>query len=309
MNEDALVKLGMQTLLGPFVRVETQHEVQPPAQFVDVFVATDATDPALMERTLGTLGVMACALCMLEAFSKPVPLAEARHCMRKQLTLHHTLELKAAEIAASGGTPLEVPLPVLWMLSWGRPTTLLAAWGMTAAPGWPEGFYRAPEGLAAWVVVLPELPRTRETLPLRLFGDERTRRSLLQEIAALGAGDPMGTVVRGMLKTWVLWVRGQPQDEHTRRWLMDFEQVVQAEIRKIERQGEERGEERGEKRGEERGEKRGEERGLRAAVRDLCELLGIALTAEQQAHIEALDLAGLGVLRAHLKQHRAWPAS
>jgi hypothetical protein len=125
------------------------------------------------------------------------------------------------------------------------------------APGWPEGFYRAPEGLAAWVVVLPELPKTRETLPLRLFGDERTRRSLPQEIAAQEAGDPMGPVVRGMLKTWVLWVRGQ----------------------------------------------------LQAAVGDLCELLGIVLTAEQQAHLEALDLAGLAALRAHLKQHRAWPAS
>jgi hypothetical protein len=154
---------------------------------------------------------------------------------------------------------------------------------------------RKPEGLAAWVVVLPELPKTRETLPLRLFGDERTRRSLPQEIAALEPGDPMGPVVRGMLKTSFLWVRGQPQDENTRRWLMDFEQVVQAEIRKIERQG------------EEHGEKRGEKRGLQAAVGDLCELLGIVLTAEQQAHLEALDLAGLAALRAHLKQHRSWP--
>jgi hypothetical protein len=296
MTEDALVKLGLQTLLGPFVRVETQHEVQPPAQFVDVFVATSSTDPALMERTLGALGVMACALCLLEAFSRPVPLAEARECQRKQLTLHHALELKAAEIQAKGQPPMEVPLPVLWMLSWGRPTTLLAAWGMTPAPGWPAGFYRAAEGLAAWVVVLGELPRTRETLPLRLFGDERTRRGLPQEIASLEPADPMGPAVRGMLKTWTLWVRGQPQDEATRRWLMDFEQVVQAEIRKIQDEG------------ERLGKAEGRLEGLRVAVRDLCELLGITLTAEQQAHLETLDLAGLGALRAHLKLHRAWPA-
>ena len=303
MNEDALVKLGLETLLRPFVRVETQHEVQPPAQFVDVFVATEATDPDLMERTLGALGVMACALCMLEAFSKPVPLVEARHCQRKQLTLHHTLELKAAEISASGDTLLDVPLPVLWLLSWGRPTTLLAAWGMRPAPGWPEGFYRAPEGYATWVVVLPELPKTRETLPLRLFGDERTRRGLLQEIAALGPADPMGPAVVGMLKTWTLWLRGQPQDENTRRWLMDFEQVVQAEIRKIQAEGERLGKAEGERLGKAEGERLG----LRVAVRDLCEVLGITLTAEQQAQIDSLDLDGLRALRAHLKSARAWP--
>jgi hypothetical protein len=308
MTEDALVKLGLQTLLGPFVRVATQHEVQPPAQFVDVFVASSSTDPDLMERTLGALGVMACSLCLLEAFSRPVPLAEARECQRKQLTLHHSLELKAAEIQAKGGTLLEVPLPALWMLSWGRPTTLLAAWSMAPAPGWPPGFYRAGEGFGVWVVVLGELPKTRETLPLRLFGDERTRRGLLQEIASLEPADPMGSAVRSMLKTWTLWVRGQPQDENTRRWLMDFEQVVQAEIRKIQDEGRAEGERLGKAEGERLGKVEGRIEGLRVAVRDLCEAFGIALTAEQQARIDALDLAGLGDLRAHLKQHRAWPA-
>jgi hypothetical protein len=62
---------------------------------------------------------------------------------------------------------------------------------------------------------------------------------------------------------------------------------VQAEIRKIQDEG--------------------RVEGLQVAVRDLCELLGIALTAEQQTHLDTLDLAGLGALRAHLKQHRAWP--
>ena len=77
---------------------------------------------------------------------------------------------------------------------------------------------------------------------------------------------------------------------------MDFEQVIQAEIRKIQDEGKQlwRAE--------------GETRGLQAAVRDLCEVLGITLTPEQQARIEVLDLAGLGTLRAQLKQHRAWPA-
>jgi hypothetical protein len=180
-----------------------------------------------------------------------------------------------------------VPLPALWLLSWGHPTALVAAWNLRPAAGWPAGFYQAGEGFGLWVVVLPELPKTRETLPLRLFGDERMRQGLPREIASLGPGDPMGPAVVGMLKTWTLWVRGQPQDENTRRWLMDFDQVVQAEIRKIQDKG------------------KGE--GLRVAVRDLCEVLGIALTPEQQAHIDALDLAGLGALRLALKQHRAWP--
>ena len=48
--------------------------------------------------------------------------------------------------------------------------------------------------------------------------------------------------------------------------------------------------------------------GLRAAVVDLCEVLGIEVTEERKARLEALDVAGLEALRLHLKQHRSWPA-
>jgi hypothetical protein len=47
--------------------------------------------------------------------------------------------------------------------------------------------------------------------------------------------------------------------------------------------------------------------GLRTAVRDLCELLGIAMSEERTAYITSLDLAGLETLRAHLKAHKSWP--
>lgn len=45
----------------------------------------------------------------------------------------------------------------------------------------------------------------------------------------------------------------------------------------------------------------------RQAIIDLCEVLGLAMTAEQRADLEARDLAALEALRVHLKQHRAWP--
>ncbi len=45
----------------------------------------------------------------------------------------------------------------------------------------------------------------------------------------------------------------------------------------------------------------------REAVSDLCELLSIALTGEQRAQIQALDLAALRTLRASLKTQKRWP--
>lgn len=47
---------------------------------------------------------------------------------------------------------------------------------------------------------------------------------------------------------------------------------------------------------------------VRQALLDLCEVLGIEVTAERHAALAGMDLTQLGALRVHLKQQRAWPA-
>lgn len=46
---------------------------------------------------------------------------------------------------------------------------------------------------------------------------------------------------------------------------------------------------------------------LRAAVADLCEVLGVPLDEARRAQLAALDVAGLEALRAHIKVARGWP--
>jgi hypothetical protein len=65
---------------------------------------------------------------------------------------------------------------------------------------------------------------------------------------------------------------------------------------------------RGEARGKADGMREGEARGLRAAVVDLCEVLGVEVTDERRAHLAALDLPALEALRADLKAKKTWPA-
>lgn len=56
----------------------------------------------------------------------------------------------------------------------------------------------------------------------------------------------------------------------------------------------------------EAGERRGIERERRDAIRDLCDVLGLVLTPDQERELDAQDLDGLDRLRAHLKKARAW---
>ncbi|WP_437645323.1 Uma2 family endonuclease [Sorangium sp. So ce362] len=51
----------------------------------------------------------------------------------------------------------------------------------------------------------------------------------------------------------------------------------------------------------------GHTRGLRTAVRDLCEVLGIALPPDREAALEAMAGPELSALREQLKHERRWP--
>ena len=68
------------------------------------------------------------------------------------------------------------------MISPGRPETVLEAYG--CKPVRP-GVYHAVPGLAMRLVVLAELPRTRETVLLRLLGAGRLLREALADLSAL----------------------------------------------------------------------------------------------------------------------------
>ena len=48
---------------------------------------------------------------------------------------------------------------------------------------------------------------------------------------------------------------------------------------------------------------------LRRAITDLCEVLGIEVTAERAQHLAQLNLTALDQFRAALKTNRAWPDS
>lgn len=54
------------------------------------------------------------------------------------------------------------------------------------------------------------------------------------------------------------------------------------------------------------GREEGREEGLRAAVRDLCDVIGIPLDEAREAELAAMDLAALDGLRSRIKRERRW---
>lgn len=178
---DLLCKHLLREALDPISAVELEKPVAPlDEQRIDVYCELRAELPppdALAHLGLVRRMVEIERRCMIEPFSTIPQTESIDDNLRKKLNLHHGMK-KAAKGAAA-------PKPVLWVLSPGRPQDVLHGYVGVPAVDWPSGFYRCAPELTMWIVVLSELPKTTETLLLRLLGPATMQLDALHELDAL----------------------------------------------------------------------------------------------------------------------------
>ncbi len=178
---DLLAKDMLELLLEDCGTVERQVEVALPAQFVDVTFTPTPAGRALL-RGRGLFGRMTSRRSAYECVHNPPSVAQLRELARKHLAWHQELTLRARRHRPRA----RVPLPPLYVVCAGRPTQALAKMHARRARTWPAGFYDVTFALTGMrVVVVPELPVTRATLPLRLMGRDRLLERAVAELAAL----------------------------------------------------------------------------------------------------------------------------
>jgi hypothetical protein len=231
-----LDQLGKNVLRDFFVLVgAAETEVEVPAgdaQRIDVW---HVPNPELLaahpEIEPGLLRLIAAEPGMVEVWSAAPDTADFHDCIRKNRQWHHTLELRAGR---------RIPLPSAWLVSAGRPDTVLREFGFVPDVGViPSGLYTT--GAPGWrvhIVVIAELPRVRSTVLLRLLGSARVRRMALRDLAAL----PEDAWERQVAFPWLVRlsfevpaevVAGLPAEERdfimeTREWYEQFNEQYTA---------------------------------------------------------------------------------
>jgi hypothetical protein len=178
-----LDQLGKNVLRDFFVLVgAAETEVEVPAGDAQRIDLWHVPNPELLEAhpeiEPGLLRSMAAEPGMVEIWSAAPDTPDFHECTRKHRQWHHTLELRAGR---------RIPLPSAWLVGAGRPDTVLRDFGFVLDDAVvASGVYRT--GAPGWqvrIVVIPELPRVRGTVLLRLLGSARVRRMALQDLAAL----------------------------------------------------------------------------------------------------------------------------
>lgn len=191
---DQLAKGILREVLVLAGEVRTQEEIVAEVQAADVWFVPSAGREAERAR-LGLIGRMAATPCIVEPFHATPGGDAVLDCLRKQLTVRHNLLRDARKQARqeAPATPRQdqrpQELPRLWILSSGRPQAVIDDLALTPLDGSSPGVWQAPRLLATFLVVLRDLPVTRETLPLRLLGAGPTFRQALAELDALPPED------------------------------------------------------------------------------------------------------------------------
>lgn len=235
---DQFGKSLLRDALSAATAPETEVEVVAATQKIDVYAVPDP-GRAAERRKMGLLGDLSAEPALFEPFRNTPSLARVRRCLSKQLAWHHELERRArasakAQPSGERAAAPRVAFPWLVIISPGRPATAIEGYGCKPIrPGVAE----AVAGLRMRVVVLAELPRTRETLLLRMLGSGRLLKEALVDLSALPVDAWENGVLAPLLIHFRLASRGKPgtkEDEvsaEIRVWFEDYQRKLRDEGR------------------------------------------------------------------------------
>jgi hypothetical protein len=91
---------------------------------------------------------------------------------------------------------------MLWILCPTVSESVIEQFGAKEKKGWPEGVYFAPDGYKLAIVVINQLPATRETIWLRILGKGQVQQQAFKELSDLPKDDPLRQNILQLVEWW-----------------------------------------------------------------------------------------------------------
>jgi hypothetical protein len=209
--------------------VETDAEVPADTRRIDLWVTPREAGASLPDH-LGLLGRITSRAVTLEFFHNTPSGEELHVCLIKHGEFRHFLSRRKT-------LP---PLPIRWVISSGRPDAGIDGLGFRPMTGWPCGIYESPPLHCTRLVVVNELPVTRDTLLVRLLGAGSVLKQAIAELQALPADAPERRLALPVLLRLRLTVPTDPaqQTSDDQEFLMNTQDIVENWRREAMKEGE-----------------------------------------------------------------------
>lgn len=236
---DQFAKDYLEDLLKPLGEVQAPRRVAAEVQYIDIWFAP-ASQPRGDAQRLGLLGRFAASPSVFEPFRNAATRDEICDCLLKLLLVRREFQREANRDATS---IQEANRPRLWILTPTASESLLS--GFRALPdedNWTRGVYFLADYLRTAIVAIHQLPRTQETLWLRLLGRGRVQEQAIDEVKALPETDPL----RFRVLQWLERLKanlevGQDLDEDDRRLIMRLLPLYEEQLEAARQEGQQEG--------------------------------------------------------------------
>ncbi len=180
---DQFAKEYLQELLSPLGEVETSKDVTAEVREIDVWFQPTSFEEEYVQ-SLGLLGKMATTPAIIEPFRNPVTADGIFSCVVKLLNS----KAEQGRLANREDRRLEErQLPMLWILTPTASELLLNSLGFRApeaSEGWGKGVYFLLEAWRVGLIAIHQLPKTPETMWLRMLGRGRVQQGAIAELTA-----------------------------------------------------------------------------------------------------------------------------
>jgi hypothetical protein len=185
---DEFAKDLLKELLQSQGIVESSRKVKSEIREIDVYFAP-SNEATVDTSELGLLKRFTETSALLEPFRNAVEPSEVRDCISKLFDVFNELERQSK---SKKNKLLEKDLPRLWILTPTASQSILE--GFKCSPdekNWGKGIYFFGEYMRAAIVVIHQLPKTPETIWLRLLGKGKVQEQAVTELLALSEDNPL----------------------------------------------------------------------------------------------------------------------
>ena len=283
---DQIAKAIMRASVGHVARLEVNREIPGNVLAADLWIEPD---PARADG-LGELGVLGRMVglgpCLVEPFSGAPRASEIRSCILKQYSLDHAQRRDAR--TQKKAAP---PFPRLWIIASGSPDSVVEPMELRPMQDWPQGFFCGRPFDPFHLVVVRKLPRSPETMFIRLLGQKGTFGDALQDLARVPATLPeLKGLASRLMHVLVVFGKEVDQDqleEDDMEALRDIDNAHEEWLRQIEADA--------------------DRKANYKMIRKLCEHFGIELTAERQAEMAAWTPEELMQAVVKISDSHEWP--
>ncbi|NJN12200.1 MAG: DUF4351 domain-containing protein [Richelia sp. RM2_1_2] len=238
---DEFAKDYLEELLKNYGTVEPDKKVSGEKKEIDILFTPSAQQTYDLQL-IGVLGRFAEYPAILEPFRNAAPADEICDCIIKVLEV----KAKMRREAKANNTKLqEEKIPKLWVLTPTASETVLSGFNIKQKEGWLPGVYFLGDNLRSAIVAIHQLPKTTETLWLRLLGRGRVQEQAILELQDLPPSNPFQQATLKLVYNLRENLRAnQNLEEDDQELIVRLEPLYQQDRERAKQEGRKEGEQR-----------------------------------------------------------------